>query len=153
METKYYFISYRFCNPGPGPKEWMPNWTVTDKHPVELFDQWEWNYRVHLVVPVDFREITKDDYDQLKPLRPDATVELQYWRPASSPPLGGARVMVLVRNKEDHADVSVTGGHYHGNKAGDGWLVDIWRDSDKGYEVLGWIAVPETMMRVGALKL
>lgn len=152
MDTKYYFISYRFCAVGPGPKEWMPNWTVTDKHPAEFFARAEWDYKIYLTVPVDFKEISKEDYDQLKPIRGDRRTEHPYWRPVSNPPDDAYRVMVLARNLEDQDDVRVTGGFYHGNKEGQGWLVDIWRDSDKGFEVLGWMAVPETIVRPGAVQ-
>lgn len=155
METKYYFISYRFCDTrpstGPGPKEWMPNWTVTDKHPAELFARWEWDYRIYLIVPVDFREISKADYDELKPMRGDRLTETQYWRSPASTPHNDRRVLVLVRNKEDRA-VLVTGGHYHGNPEGNGWIVDTWRDSDTGHEVLGWLDMPETLLREGAVQ-
>lgn len=147
MEPKYYFISYRFCNPGAHPIEWMPNWTVTDKHPVELFQLWEVDSRVYLKQPVDYREISAEDYARFKPMRPDPMYPVEYFRPVSRPPANDERVLLLVRSKDDK-EVYMTGGHYHGNAEGNGWLVDTWRESDTGHEVLGWLEVPKVMLRV-----
>lgn len=157
MEPKYYFISYHDCDnrrtTGPGPKDWSPNWTVTDQHPADLFARWEMENGIYLKVPTAFREISKEDYDRLMTMRPgrNAQAEEHYWRSPTSTPHNDRRVLVLVRNKEDR-EVMVTGGHYHGNAEGHGWYVDTWRDGDMGHEVLGWMDMPENLLREGAVQ-